>query len=72
MIRVSGHGQGNVEPTGANPENRDAGRSRSMAIGAEQCLSGNSEPLHVNLVGNAVSRRAEMDSISGRSALKVE
>src|SRR5208337_3504929 len=72
MIRVSGHGQGNVEPTGANPKNRDAGRSRSMAIGAEQGLSGNSEPLHVNLMGNAVSWRAEMDSISGRSALKVD
>src|SRR5208337_2833091 len=72
MIRMSGHGQSNIEATGANPENRYAGRSRSMAIGADQGLSRDSEPFHVNLVGNAVPWRAEMDSIPGRSALKVD
>ena len=66
------HGHGYVQPTGAHGQHGQPRGAGGMAVGAKQGLSGYAELFHVDLVGYAVARRAEMDSVPGTGGLKVQ
>ena len=60
--RLAGHGDGDVEPAGADRQHAERAGRAGVAVGTEQRRAGLAEPLHVNGVAHSVARPAVPDT----------
>ncbi len=70
MVRVARHGQGHVQPAGANAQHGNTGSSRGVAVGAQDGLAGDAKALHMDLVRHAVAGVAVVNAVSSAGRLQ--
>ena len=71
MVGMAGHGQGNVEPPGADGQHGDPGGSGGVAVGPDHRQPGVAEALHVHLVGDPVAGPGKVKAVAGAGSLQV-
>ena len=69
--RLAGHRRGHVQPARADREHAEAAAGGGVAVGAQQRLAGDVEPLELDLVADAVAGPGEVDAVLRRDALQV-
>ena len=70
LERVAGHGQGDLEPAGADGDRPAGARGRGVRVGPEQGRAGAGEPLGVDLVADAVAGPRVVEAVAGGAALE--
>ena len=70
--RLAGHGQGHLQPAGADGQHAQRAGRRRVAVRAQQGLARLAEALHVHGVADAVARAAEPDAEPLAGALQEE